>query len=232
MTINPNIFKANDIRGVYPDEINEEIAYRVGRALVRFLDAKKVVVGRDCRLSSDALFEALTKGVLKEGAEVIDIGACSSPVFYFSVGEYDLHDGGIMITASHNPKEYNGFKLVRSNVLPIGGVSGMREVKKLVLEDKWEDKAEGKIVETEMLDAYIEKVLSLNPPLSPFLKKGGWEGFKVVADAGNGMGGISLEKLAKHLPIKIIPLYFEPDGNFPNHEANPTKLENLEDLRK
>jgi phosphomannomutase len=225
MTINPNIFKAYDIRGVYPDEINEEVAYRVGRAIVVFTGAKTVVVGRDCRKSSEIFFKALERGITNEGADVIDIGLVSSPLFYFSVGDYDLHDAGIMITASHNPKQYNGLKLVRGNALPIGGVSGMDEIKRLVLENKWENKPVGNTVKTEVLDDYIQKVLGLVGVSK--IKK-----LKVTVDAGNGMGGISLKKLAKYLPVKIISLYFEPDGNFPNHEANPTKPENLRDLQK
>ncbi len=223
--INPSIFKAYDIRGVYPEEINEEVAYEVGRAFVNFTKAKTVVIGRDCRLSSDSLFKALAKGILKEGADVIDLGGCSSSVFYFSVGEYDLHDAGIMITASHNPKEYNGFKLVRGNALPIGGVSGMEEIKKLVLAGKWKDAPAGNVVESDLTNDYIEKILS-------FADVTKIKPLKVVADAGNGMGGIALKKLAKELPVELIPLFFEPDGNFPNHEANPTKPENLADLRE
>jgi phosphomannomutase len=240
MTINPNIFKAYDIRGIYPHEINEEVAYRVGRAFVNFTNAQVVVVGRDCRLSSNSLFESLKNGLLKEGVDVIDIGPCSSPVFYFAVGEYDLYDGGIMITASHNPKEYNGLKLVRNNALPIGGVSGMEKIKEMVLKNVWKDKQQGNVIETEMLDAYVEKILSFvnlwtsEVKTNSNVKKS--KKFKVVVDAGNGMGGLSLQMMSKVLKsdfnTQIIPIYFEPDGNFPNHEANPTKPENLNDLRR
>jgi len=237
MTINPSIFKAYDIRGIYPKEINEEAAYRVGRAFVVFTGAKSVVVGRDCRTSSDKLFSALEKGILSEGADVIDIGLVSSPLFYFSVGDYDLRDAGIIITASHNPKEYNGFKMVRGNALPIGGASGMEKIKELVSENKWRDKPSGTTLKTSVIDDYLEKVLKLanfgevEPPREV-------QPLKIVADAGNGMGGLTLKKLERLLKsdfnknFKLIPLYFEPNGKFPNHEANPTKPENLADLQK
>ena len=226
MTIDFSIFKAYDIRGVYPDQLNEEVAYKLGRALVIFLNAEVIVVGRDMRLSSDSLFKALSKGIMEQGADVIDIGITSTPVFNFSVAEYRHHDGGIMITASHNPKEYNGFKLADSQAIPISSIYGLPRVKKLIEKGKFAKKKEGTIVETYMLRPYLDKVLGMID----------WKeinDLKVVVDCGNGMGGISLEPIFKKLRnCELIKLYFEPEGTFPHHEPNPLKEETLVDLKE
>ena len=135
MKINPSIFRAYDIRGVYPEEINEETVYEIGRAYVKFLKARKIIVGRDCRLSSPSLFKALTKGIRDQGANVIDVGLVSTPMLYFSVINLKA-DGGIEITASHNSGEQNGLKMVRKAAKPISGVSGLKEIKELALQGR------------------------------------------------------------------------------------------------
>ncbi|MBW2992119.1 phosphomannomutase/phosphoglucomutase [Candidatus Woesearchaeota archaeon] len=216
------IFKAYDIRGVYPSEINEDIAYRIGRAFVKFLKCKNVVVGKDMRESCDKLFDALAKGINDEGADVIFIGKCTTPMFYFCVAKYG-YDSGVMITASHNPAEYNGFKLVREKAIPVGEGSGMEEIKKLASGDLGEVTGGGKITEKEFMRDYIESALRYNN----VTKK-----LKVVIDYGNGMGSLEADNVIKDIDLDLVEMYKEPDGNFPNHEANPLKEENTADLRK
>ena len=226
MNFPSSIFKAYDIRGTSPGEITEELAERLGRAFVNFTDAKTVVVGRDMRQTSPALREALIKGITSQGADVIDIGAVTTPMFYFAVGEYELHDAGIMVTASHNPSQYNGFKLVAGDAAPIGANSGMYELRDLVLSGKdFSDQKSGQVVESNISDAYLEKVCSFSDPAD--LKQ-----FRLAVDNGNGMGGVILPKLLKLIPGWHQTLFMEPDGNFPNHEANPLKEETLSDLKK
>jgi phosphomannomutase len=225
MQINSSIFKAYDIRGIYPDDLNEKVAYLVGRAVVAFTGAKAVVIGHDVRSSSDPLVKAVIKGVTDQGADAVDIGISSTPMLNFSVAAYDEYEAGIMITASHNPKEYNGLKMCYGNALPIGGDTGMAEIKKLVTEGKFAEGQKGKAIKKNILDAYVKKVFSLVDvnEIKPL---------KVVIDAGNSVGAISLPEIFKKIPCKLIPLYFELDGNFPNHEANPLKEETLVDLKK
>lgn len=223
--INPSIFKAYDIRGIYPQDLNEEVVYLVGRAVVAFTGAKTVVIGRDARSSSDSLGEAVKRGVTDQGADAVDIGLSSTPMLNFAVAAYDEHEAGIMITASHNPKEYNGLKLCYGNALPIGGDTGMAEIKRLVTEGKFKEGPKGKVIKKEILGAYVKKVLSLVDveEIKPL---------KVVVDTANAVGAVPLPEFFKKIPCEVIPLYFELDGNFPNHEANPLKEETLVDLKK
>ncbi|NIP33040.1 phosphomannomutase/phosphoglucomutase, partial [Candidatus Saccharibacteria bacterium] len=194
--------------------------------MVLFTNAKTVVVGRDMRASSPGLAKAVIEGVTSMGADVIDIGECSTPVFNYAVAEYDLHDCGIMVTASHNPAKYNGFKLSYGDALPIGKGSGMDEIKKLVLEGEFKEQKVGNVVESPITDEYIEKIFS-------FVDVKKIKPMKIIIDAGNGMAGPILEKIFKRLPqIEMISMYFKPDGTFPHHEANPIKEENLADLKK
>jgi len=225
MSINSSIFKAYDIRGIYPKDLNEEVAYLVGRAVVVLTGAKTVVVGYDARFSSDSLVSAVMKGVTEQGANAVNIGLATTPMLNFAVAEYREHEAGIMVTASHNPKEYNGLKLCYENALPIGENTGMADLKKLVMEGKFSSAPAGKIIKKEILDAYVKKVLSLVD-----LEK--IKPLKIVVDTGNAVGAIPLPEIFKKLPCKFIPLYFELDGNFPNHEANPLKEETLVDLKK
>jgi phosphomannomutase len=225
MQINPSIFKAYDIRGIYPRDLNEEAVYRIGRAAVILTGAKTVVVGRDVRTSSDSLFLALAKGITEQGADVVDVGLATTPMLNFAVAEYSEHEAGINITASHNPKEYNGLKLCYGNALPIGENTGMADLKKMVLEGKFAAASPGKIIKKEILSAYVEKVLSL-------VDVGEIKPLKVVVDTANAVGAVPLPEIFKKIPGQFIPLYFELDGSFPNHEANPLKEETLADLKK
>lgn len=225
MSINSSIFKAYDIRGIYPRDLNEEVAYFVGRAIVVLTGAKTVVVGYDARFSSDSLVKAVIKGVTEQGADAVNIGLVTTPMLNFAVAEYPEHEAGIMVTASHNPKEYNGLKLCYGNALPIGENTGMAELKKLVLEEKFFAAVPGKILKKEILDAYVEKVLSL-------IDVKNIKPLKIVVDTANAVGAIPLPEFFKKIPCQLIPLYFELDGNFPNHEANPLKEETLVDLKK
>jgi phosphomannomutase len=214
------IFKAYDIRGIYPSELNEETAYKIGRAFVKFLNVKEVLVGQDGRISSPQLFESLARGITDQGADIIDIGLCSTPMFYFGTAKYQA---GIMITASHNPKEYNGFKLCRENAIPISGDTGIQDIKDLVNKNQFEDKEKGKIIKKDIMDDFIKHNIS-------FVKTD--KKLKIVVDAGNGMGGFTFPKIFERLHFDFIPLYCEVDFNFPHHEPNPMKYKNLKDLQK
>ncbi len=217
------IFKAYDIRGVYPQQIDEDTVYRIGRAFVSFLKPKQVVIGRDMRLSSDALFKALSKGITDSGADVIEIGLSSTPMMYFTVGNYG-YDAGLMITASHNPKDYNGIKMVMHDAIPIGADNGINEIKKMVIENNFiEPNKKGTIIKKDIWVDYKNHILNYAKNLRKL---------KVVMDTGNAIMGFVIPKIFDELPIEIIPLYFDLDGNFPNHEANPLKFETLEDLQK
>lgn len=222
-----HIFKAYDIRGLSPGELTEEIAFRVGQRMVEFLNANRIVLGRDMRATSPALSEAVSRGARSQGAEVVDVGMVSTPLFYFVVGTLaGVNGGGIMVTASHNPAKYNGLKLCRGDVLPIGANTGMSEIRDRVSEGDLPAKAvQGGYRTAQVIEPYVEKIFSLVersriPPL------------KVAIDAGNGMGGVTLNPLLRELPWQASKLFFEPDGTFPNHEANPLNEETLADLKK
>lgn len=223
--MNQSIFKSYDIRGVYPDDIDAEAAYKIARATVVYTGASTMVVGRDMRASSPELAEAVIRGVTDQGADVIDIGLCSTPLFYFSVADYDVHDAGIMVTASHNPKEYNGMKIIRGDAQAIGLESGLAEIRDIAVAGDFPDVPRGTVIETSTREQYLEKLFEFVPPaeIVPL---------KVVADCGNGMGGLLLADIFKALNCELTPMYAELDGNFPNHEANPIKEENLADLKK
>lgn len=241
MDYNPSIFKAYDIRGLVGQDFDDEFCEALGRAFVVHTGAKVIVAGRDMRGSSPGYFAALTRGMMKQGADVIDVGMVSTPMFYFSVSDYDLHDAGIMVTASHNPAEYNGFKLVHGDALPIGKGSGMEEIKALVenigsheigsneigsrLRGNDGGVREGTLVQTDIVPDYLDRLFTLVPAESI-------KGLKVVVDAGNGMGGVILPKIFERLDVEVHRLFWEPDGTFPNHEANPLKEETLVDLQK
>jgi phosphomannomutase len=221
----PDIFKAYDIRGVYPSELDPETAYKIGRALVVYLKAQGVVVGRDMRLSSPALSSALIDGILDQGADVCDVGLISTDGLYFAVGKFGF-DGGVMVTASHNPPEYNGFKICRSEARALSMDEGIGEIRDLVAEDDFDDPAaRGALHERDVSEAFSEHVLSL---IDVNLVRP----MKIAIDAGNGMGGKIVPPIFDKLPVEVVPLYFELDGRFPNHLANPIEPENVEDLRK
>ncbi|MBW2999543.1 phosphomannomutase/phosphoglucomutase, partial [Candidatus Woesearchaeota archaeon] len=215
------IFKAYDIRGIYPSELNEETAYKIGRAFVTFMKCKEVVVGRDIRLSSDSLFEALTKGINDQGANVIDVGLTSTPMFYFAAHNAKA---AIMVTASHNPKEYNGFKLCRENSIPIGGDTGIKDIQKLVEKNVFEEAEEkGTITKKDVMEDFVNH----NLKFAKGIKK-----LKIVADFANAMGALTFPKVFEKIDCEFIYLYDELDGTFPNHPADPLKPENVRELQK
>jgi len=218
------IFKAYDVRGIYPKEINEEIAYKIGKALVTFLKCKDIVVGYDMRLSSPTLSKAFMKGVTETGANAIDIGKVSTDGLYFASGFLDK--AAVMFTASHNPPEYNGLKFCKKGAVPINQDTGLRKIKQIIEKNKFKkSNKKGKIIKKDVLKDYVKHVHS-------FINTKGLRKLKMVVDAGNGMAGKIIPMVYGNLPIKIIPLYFKLDGHFPNHPADPSKSENLKDLQK
>ncbi len=220
-----NIFKAYDVRGIYPDELTPELAYRIGRAFVVYLQPRHVVVGRDMRVSSPTLASALIDGLLDQGADVTDVGLISTDGLYFAVGKFGF-DGGIMVTASHNPPEYNGFKLCRSEARALSMDEGIGEIRDLVLADQFpEPERRGTLHQRDVLADFATHVLSLidRTVIRPM---------KIAVDAGNGMGGRIAPAILGQLPIEIVPLYFELDGRFPNHVPNPLEPENIRDLQR
>ena len=233
LKINPAIFKAYDIRGIYNQDFDDNLAYLLGQAFVelRKNDGDKkdeqltIAIAHDMRLSSAALKENLIKGLLEAGANVVDLGLIATPTFYFTVGHYN-YDGGIIISASHNPKEWNGFKLVRAKAEPVSGESGIDFLKERVLENNFRPGLEKGIL-TENNDALTE---SLSYALS-FVKEEGIKPLKIVVDTANGMGAVYLKELFSKLDLDYIALNFVLDGTFPAHEADPLKEENLEELR-
>ena len=224
-SIDEKIFKAYDIRGTYPDQLNEEIAYKVGRALVEYLKPKNVAVGRDMRLSSPKLREALTRGIVEGGCDVIDIGLVSTDCLYFAVGKFG-YDAGVMITASHNPPEYNGFKMCRKEAVPLSGEAGIDQIRELILRDKIPPPQNlGRIEKQDVDSAYVGHLLS-------FVDEDKIKPFKIVIDAGNGMAGKIIPKLFSHLRCEVVPMFFELDGSFPHHLASPIEPENIAPLRE
>ncbi len=211
--INLSIFKSYDIRGIYPLDLNKEVAYKIGRAFVKYAKPKNVVVGRDMRLSSLALFEALTKGITDTGIDVLDIGEIPTECVYFTLGHYG-YDAGIMITASHNPKEYNGFKLIKRKGNRVQFIRGKDIVGVVKEGDFKKGKKRGKIKNLDIWKDYLNHIFSFVD-----IKK--IKPFNVAIDAGNGMAGKVIPLIEKKLPIKVIPLNFDLDGNFPAHPSNP-----------
>lgn len=217
--ISEKIFKAYDIRGVYPDELNEETAYAIGRAFARRSKAREILVGSDMRLSGPALKRGLIKGITDEGVDVVDVGLVSIDVIYSAVGKFGA-EAGIMITASHNPPEYNGFKMVLKGMEWIRGIELKDDVFNLPL---LTGEKPGKVREQNILPRFIEHILS-------FVDTEKIKSFKVVVDAGNGMAGKIVPLLEPHLPIKIIPLNFKLDGSFPAHPSNPLLPESQREI--
>lgn len=223
MQILRNAFKAYDIRGKVPGEVNEEMAYRLGRAYVDLFAAKKVVVGHDIRLSGPALREALVKGLTEAGCSVVDIGTCGTEQIYFATAHLKL-DGGIMITASHNPQEYNGMKLVRAGARPISGDSGLKDLEKAVVSGTFPSVSGlvlGKVSNCDIMPEYIKHLLT-------YVDTTKLKSLKVVVNAGNGAAGPVLDALEQYLPFEFIKVNHEPDGNFPNGIPNPLLVENRE----
>jgi phosphomannomutase len=219
--LDPKIFKAYDVRGIYPDELDEEGAYAIGRAYVQQFEPRRIAVGRDMRLSSPQMAASVMRGAADEGAEVLDLGLVGTEMVYFAVGELDL-DGGIAVTASHNPKEYTGMKIVRRGALPVGGESGLLDVrdKALAVTDR-KGGGDERMKKVDIWPAYVDRVLS-------FIDVSALAPLKVVIDAANGMAGVMLPPVLERLPIEAVTCFFDPDGSFPNHEPNPLLPENRE----
>jgi phosphomannomutase len=224
MNLNPEIFKAYDVRGVYPSEVNEDAARAIGGAFVAYLKAQRIAVGRDMRLSSPALAQAFIDGATAQGADVVDYGMIATDMLYFAVAR-DGHDGGVQITASHNPKQYNGMKMVRKQAFPLSGEEGLAEIRQMILDDALPPAAtrRGQVTTKDTLEPYVAHVMSFIDPavIKPF---------NVVLDAGSGMGGLVAPKLFDRLPCRTTRLCFDIDGRFPNHEANPLIEENRRDI--
>ena len=222
-------FKAYDVRGVYPTEVNEELAYRVGRIFSAMFAAETVVVGHDIRLSGRAIVDALTEGLRHGGTKVIDIGQCGTEMIYFATAHLNA-DGGIMVTASHNPKEYNGMKLVRKGARPISGDTGLKEIGEMAVASNFvhaqvAGKTLGDLEQVDIVPAYIEHLLS-------YVDKSALKPMKIVANPGNGGAGPIMKELAKHLPFEFISIFDEPDGSFPNGVPNPILMPNREATAK
>ncbi len=218
--IDTKVFKAYDIRGIYPAELDEEGAYAIGRAYAEEFEPKTIAVGRDMRLSSPAMAAAAIRGAADGGADVLDVGMIGTEMVYFAVGSEGL-DGGIEVTASHNPKEYTGMKIVRRGALPVGGDSGLLQIRDRAVKGFEEPERRGSVTERDIWPAYVERVLS-------FVDVDEIKPLRIVIDAANGMAGVMLPPILEHLPIDAVPHFFEPDGSFPNHEPNPLLPENRE----
>ena len=223
MTALSSIFKAYDVRGIYPDQLNEDAARRIGAAFAEFAGADAIVVGRDSRTSSPALAEAFAEGVTGRGADVIDIGLATTDMLYLASGVLDLP--GAMFTASHNPPNWNGLKLCREGAAPVGEDSGLMEVRDLAERDVPPGKGKGTVRSRDLREEYVDHVLS-------FVDADTMAPLTVVADAANGMAGLVLPPIFERLPLKLVGLYLDLDGTFPNHPADPIQPENQEDLRR
>lgn len=212
-------FKAYDIRGRVPDQLNEEIAWRIGRAFADYLKPEKVVVGFDIRLSSKQLCEALIRGLVESGVYVMDIGQCGTEEVYFATSHLQA-DGGIVVTASHNPKDYNGMKLMREQSKPISGDTGLTDIRNLAeAGDFAESSKPGSVSEVNIKQAYIDHLLG-------YIEPGALKPLKIVCNAGNGGAGPVIDLLEQKLPVEFIKVHHEPDGNFPNGVPNPLLEEN------
>lgn len=217
------IFKAYDIRGIYPDELDEALMKRIGNSVAQFIGGDRMLVSRDMRDSGVSLSEAFIVGATDAGVDCWDAGLLSTPGNYFAIANYGF-PGGVAITASHNPKEYNGVKVSRENAIPVGSESGLKEIEKVALYGDYKRASvKGKVVSISVLDDLTAHILKFAGDIKPL---------KVAIDASNGMAGLVLPGVLERLPIETERLYFELDGNFPNHEANPLKTEVLADLQR
>lgn len=208
------LFKAYDVRGVYPSEINEAVMEDIGRAFADFIKGRTIAVGCDMRVSSPSLFKAFVKGVLRQGKDVIDFGLTSTPMSYFACVHLKA-DGCAMITASHNPKEYNGVKFTKKNAVPVAGDTGLEEMERIVKRKAFKSVSrKGTLTKKDVRQAYAKHLLKFAKGITPL---------NVVVDAANGMGSQEFSLIEKSLPLKVTRLYFDIDGTFPNHDANPMK---------
>jgi phosphomannomutase len=219
--LDPKVFKAYDVRGIYPTELDEDGAYAIGAAYVDQFEPRRMAVGRDMRLSSPQMAAAVMRGASDAGANVLDLGMIGTEMLYFAVGELGL-DGGITVTASHNPQEYTGMKIVRRGALPVGGESGLLDVRDRAMAGaRHRSGPGGAVAPYDIWPAYVDRVLS-------FIDVSAVRPLKVVIDAANGMAGATLPPVLERLPVEAVRCFFEPDGSFPNHEPNPLLPENRE----
>jgi phosphomannomutase len=225
--IDTSIFKSYDIRGIVPAQLNDDIAYAIGRAFVEVLDRKNICIGRDMRPSGEAFMAALSRGATDAGADVTQVGLISTDAIYFAVGHYGF-DGGIMITASHNPAQYNGFKFCREEAIAISIETGLAEIRDKAIAGDFKPAAarKGTIKEQEILEGFADHCLSFIDDISAI------KPFTIAIDAGNGMAGETVPRVFSRLPCKVVPMYFDLDGSFPNHPASPIEPENMVDLQK
>jgi phosphomannomutase len=218
--LDPKIFKAYDVRGLYGEDLDEDGAYAIGRAYVDEFAPTRIAVGRDMRVHAPEMAAAVIRGAVDAGADVLDIGMVGTEMLYFTVGDLGL-DGGIAVTASHNPKEYTGMKIVRGGALPVGGESGLLQVRDRALAGFGDPRGGGTVEELDVYPRFVERVLSL-------VDVDAIRPLRVVIDAANGMAGAMLPPVLERLPIDAVRYYFEPDGTFPNHEPNPLLPQNRE----
>jgi phosphomannomutase len=219
--LDPSVFKAYDVRGIYPTELDEEGAYRVARAYAEHFEPRAVAVGHDMRLSAPAMYQAVVNGIADAGVDAVELGLVGTEMLYHGVAELEL-DGGICVTASHNPKEYTGMKIVRRGALPVGGDSGLAEIRALAESGLEPAERRGSVRSEDVWPSFVSKVLS-------FVDVGAIRPLRVVVDAANGMAGAMLPPVLERLPqLHVVRCYFEPDGSFPNHEPNPLLPENRE----
>jgi phosphomannomutase len=219
LVLDPKVFKAYDVRGIHPTELDEDGAYRIGRGYVEQFEPRSIAVGRDMRLAAPAMTAALIEGATDGGADVLDLGMVGTEMVYYAVGELGL-DGGVCVTASHNPKEYTGMKIVRRGALPVGGDSGLEDVRRRAEAGFGDVSRRGSVRGEDIWDGFVAKVLS-------FVDEDAIRSLKVVVDAANGMAGTMLPPVLARLPqLDVVPCYFEADGTFPNHEPNPLLPQN------
>jgi phosphomannomutase len=224
MQVHAGIFKAYDIRGIYPTELNEDAAYAIGRAFVTFLKAERVIVGHDMRLSGPSIFERVTSGIMVQGADVINIGLVSTDQFYFACSAFGLP--GMMVTASHNPKQYNGFKMVRQMPYLLSGAEGIQDLRAIVEQDAYAPSSRtGSMSTADLSEQFIEALLQLVDLDAIASAK-----LKVIADTGNGTVGPILQRVYQRMPIDFVGMYLDPDGSLPNHGLDPLQPENRAEL--
>jgi phosphomannomutase len=216
------IFKAYDVRGVVPDDLDADLVRDIGAAFAAWSKAPSIVVGRDCRLSSPELAAAIAEGATSQGVDVVDLGLASTDLLYFASGALDMP--GIMLTASHNPKQYNGLKFCLAGAKPVGEATGLRDIRTMVEQGITAGDARGTVAQRDMLDAYVEHVLT-------FVDVDAMRPLTIVADTANGMGGLVVPAVMARLPVTLHHLYAELDGTFPNHPADPIDPENQRDLK-
>jgi phosphomannomutase len=227
-----HIFKSYDIRGLVEGELSEAIAYQIGYGFVKFLESKeiqltgkKIVVGKDMRPTSPLFAEAVKRAIMDQGVDVVDMGDATTPLFNFTCAYYDDHAAGIFVTASHNPAEYNGFKPTFGDGLAIGAATGLMDIREFAKETPVISDVQGTETTIEPLQDYLDRLFSI-------VSKEDLKPLKIVIDAGNGMGKVTFPALLEQLPVDVEYLYLEPDGTFPNHEANPLKIKTLADLSR